>query len=74
MRIRRDARNKEKIVVNVGHSIFNRYCKVNVGLLLSKFGGGGHPGAGSCRFHADKADDYLPRILDALVKNEAIEN
>ena len=72
-RIRFDAADQDRIVVNVGHSIFNRNCKVNVGLLLSRFEGGGHPGAGSCRFPADKADEYLPRIIDTLVRNESIE-
>lgn len=73
MRIRYDARNKDKVVVNIGHSIFNRNCRVNVGLLLAKFEGGGHPGAGSCRFHKSKADDYLPQIIDVLLKNESNE-
>jgi len=73
MRIRYDARERDKIVVNVGHSIFNRQCRVNVGLLLSRFGGGGHPGAGSCRFPAEKADEYLPQIRAALVRNEPLE-
>lgn len=72
MRIRYDAMDREKIVVNIGHSIFNRNCNVNVGLLLSKFEGGGHPGAGSCRFHASKAETYLPQIIETLVKNKAI--
>lgn len=71
-RIRYDAKDIERVIVNVGHSIFNRRCNVNVGLLLSKFEGGGHPGAGSCRFHVSKSDKYLPRIIDALVRNEAI--
>ena len=74
MRIRYDPRDKDKVVVNVGHSIFNTHCKVNVGLLLSKFGGGGHPGAGSCRFHVSNSDEYISRILDALVRNEAVDN
>lgn len=30
-------------VVAVGHSIFNRTCKVNVGQLLAEYSGGGHP-------------------------------
>jgi hypothetical protein len=74
MRIRLDTRHPDKVVVNVGHSIFNSGCKVNVGVLLSKFGGGGHPGAGSCRFHISKSDDYISRILEALVRNETIDN
>ena len=72
-RIRYENADRQRIVVNVGHSIFNRNCNVNVGLLLSRFNGGGHPGAGSCRFPAEKADDYLPQILAALTRNEPID-
>lgn len=70
VRIRYEDRRKQAIVVNVGHSIFNRNCKVNAGLLLSGFGGGGHRGAASARFPVSKAASYLPRIVDALLKNE----
>ena len=60
----------DTIAVSVGHSIFNKNCLVNAGLMLSEFEGGGHRGAASCRFSAEKADDYIPRILDILLKNE----
>jgi len=73
VRIRHDANNVDKIAVNVGHSIFNRTCKVNVGMLLSRFEGGGHPGAGACRFHVSKAEEYLPQIIETLIKNEPLE-
>ncbi|MFO7687271.1 MAG: exopolyphosphatase [Desulfobacterales bacterium] len=73
VRIRCEARNPDMIAVNVGHSIFNRKCRVNVGLLLSRFGGGGHPGAGACRFHVSKAEAYLPQIIAALIKNDPLE-
>jgi nanoRNase/pAp phosphatase (c-di-AMP/oligoRNAs hydrolase) len=43
---------------------------VNVGLMLVHFGGGGHRGAGSARFHTSQSDDYISRIIDCLVKNE----
>jgi hypothetical protein len=62
--------SKDTVAVSVGHSIFNRKCRVNAGLMLASFEGGGHRGAGSCRFAAAKADDYIPRILDILLKNE----
>lgn len=62
--------SKDTIAVSVGHSIFNQSCRVNAGLMLASFEGGGHRGAGSCRFEASKADDYIPRILDTLLKNE----
>jgi nanoRNase/pAp phosphatase (c-di-AMP/oligoRNAs hydrolase) len=72
--IRYDNGNKEKVAVSVGHSIFNRNCNVNVGLMLSDFDGGGHRGAGSCRFHVSKADEYIPKILNILLKNQDNEN
>jgi oligoribonuclease NrnB/cAMP/cGMP phosphodiesterase (DHH superfamily) len=70
VRIRYEDRTKQMVVVNVGHSIFNPRCKVNVGLMLFHFGGGGHRGAGSARFHVDQSEDYISRIIDSLVKNE----
>jgi nanoRNase/pAp phosphatase (c-di-AMP/oligoRNAs hydrolase) len=56
--------------IKVGHSILNRGCKVNVGKMLSTFEGGGHPGAGACRFARYKATDYLNRIVQILQQNE----
>ena len=70
MRIRYEKTNREMTAVNIGHSIFNRSCNVNAGLLLADFGGGGHRGAASTRFETSEADDYLPRIIDVLQKNE----
>jgi len=70
MRIRFQEPSREIIAVSVGHSIFNPGCRVNVGVMLAAFEGGGHRGAASCRFAADKADDYIPTILDILLKNE----
>jgi nanoRNase/pAp phosphatase (c-di-AMP/oligoRNAs hydrolase) len=58
----------------VGHSIFNPSCNVNVGLMLSEFEGGGHRGAGACKIHVSKAEDYLQRIIGILLKNKPNEN
>jgi len=70
VRIRYEENNKEIIAVNVGHSIFNPHCNVNAGLLLADFGGGGHRGAASTRFHVSKAEEFIPQIIDTLLKNE----
>jgi nanoRNase/pAp phosphatase (c-di-AMP/oligoRNAs hydrolase) len=70
VKIRYEDQTRKRVVLNVGHSIFNPECKVNVGLMLAQFEGGGHPGAGSTRFQASKAEDYIPKILDILLKNE----
>jgi hypothetical protein len=59
-----------KLVVKVGHSILKSGCRVNVGKLLSNFHGGGHRGAGACRFPIDRTDRLLPQIMEALMANE----
>lgn len=69
VKIRLDTHRPDMVMISIGHSIFNRTCRVNVGQLLSRFEGGGHRAAGACRFHADKADLYIPQILDTLVQN-----
>ncbi len=68
VKIRYDNRDPKKLIVSVGHSIFNRSCKVNVGDMLSKFEGGGHEKAGACAFDAGKADEYIPGIISILKK------
>jgi len=73
MKIRMDEENRQKVIVSLGHSIFNRNCNVNVGKLLSRFEGGGHKGAAACSFHVDKFDDYLPQIMAVLLKNNSNE-
>ncbi len=73
VRIRYEDKNRETVAVSVGHSIFNPGCKVNAGLLLSDFDGGGHRGAASCRFHKSKAEEIIPQIIEALQKNECNE-
>ncbi|MBW1892737.1 MAG: exopolyphosphatase [Deltaproteobacteria bacterium] len=69
VKIRYDNDDREKVIVSVGHSIFNRNCNVNVGKMLSNFEGGGHRGAGACNFHVNKADEYILKIIDILIKN-----
>ena len=59
--------------VSVGRSIFNKTCRVNVGMMLSQFGGGGHAGAGACNFPAVYSDEYIPNILNVLEENKEME-
>ena len=73
VRIRYEDNDREMVAVSVGHSIFNAGCKVNAGLLLAEYEGGGHRGAASTRFHKSKADDYIPQIIDTLLRNECNE-
>ena len=57
------------VIAAVGHSIFNRTCKTSVGELMSKFGGGGHRGAGTCVLPLEKAADAIDEILFELQAN-----
>jgi len=57
------------VIAAVGHSIFNRTCKTSVGELMSRYGGGGHRGAGTCVLPVDKAADAIDEILFELQAN-----
>jgi hypothetical protein len=60
---------KEFVVAVIGHSIFNRTCKTAVGELAARYGGGGHPGAGSIPLDPETADEKLQEIIEELKKN-----
>ena len=73
VKIRYEKNNREKIIVSLGQNIFNSKGNVNLGYLVSKYGGGGHPGAGSCSFPAIGADEKIAEILKILSRNEKID-
>lgn len=74
IKIRYDQKNKNTVILSVGHSIFNKNCQVNAGLLLSRYHGGGHFGAAACSFPADLADTYIPEIIDTLKQNKPLRD
>lgn len=57
------------VIAAVGHSIFNRTCNTSVGDLMSRFGGGGHRGAGTCELPLEQAADAIDEILIELQQN-----
>jgi len=59
----------KSVIAAVGHSIFNRTCRTSVGELMSRFGGGGHRGAGTCVLPMEKAADAIDEILFELQQN-----
>ncbi len=63
-----------KVIVSVGHSIFNRTCEVNSGFLVANHGGGGHFGAGSCNFPTEEMEEHIRVIINTLVYNKEISN
>lgn len=58
--------DRKFVVAAVAHSIFNRTCKTNVGELMSRYGGGGHQGAGSTPLEPGSADEKLSELLVEL--------
>jgi hypothetical protein len=52
----------------LGHSIFRRTCKTNVGELAARYGGGGHKGAGSIPLMADP-DQQIAMVIGELKSN-----
>ena len=57
---------KQHVAVVVGHAIFNRTCQVNVGELMSEYGGGGHYGAGSALIWEESSAEEIREIIRKL--------
>ncbi len=57
------------VVAAIGHSIFNRTCKVNAGALCAQYGGGGHHGAGTAQLKPENAEAQIVEILTTLKAN-----
>lgn len=55
-------------VLLLGHSIFNRTCRTNVGELAARYGGGGHRGAGSIPL-MDEPDQQIKMVINELKAN-----
>lgn len=64
-----DGRKNEFVVCAVGHSIFNRTSKTDVGNLMSRYGGGGHRGAGTCQLPLADAEAKLAEIVETIRKD-----
>lgn len=74
LRLQYEDETRKTVVAHAGHSIFNPNCRVNLGLMLTEFGGGGHRGAAAGRFPSAEANQYIAKIIETLVKNEDNEN
>jgi nanoRNase/pAp phosphatase (c-di-AMP/oligoRNAs hydrolase) len=58
-----DGRNKQNCPIAVGHSVINRSSKTDVGALMLKYGGGGHPQVGTCQVDYDDTDRVVAEIV-----------
>ena len=72
LKVRYDKSEREKVIVSLGHNIFNRKSNVHLGHLVSQYGGGGHLGAGSCHFHISEANEKIDEIINILLTDVAI--
>ena len=61
-----DGKNKQFVMIAIGHSIFNKTSTVDVGRLALKYGGGGHKRAGTCQVSHENADKYILEIIEAV--------
>jgi hypothetical protein len=68
LRVHRGPR-PETVALAVGHSIFDRSSRTNVGVLMSRYGGGGHRGAGTCLIPAARADELIAEIVAVMKKD-----
>jgi len=72
VKIRNSEEEGGKVIASVGHSIFNRKCRVHCGKLVARFGGGGHFGAGSCSCTEKVFEDSIGSIISILRENAEI--
>jgi len=61
--------SRDHVAAAVGHSIFNRTSRTNVGFLMSRYGGGGHKGAGTCLLAAAEADVRIAEMIEIMKKD-----
>jgi hypothetical protein len=60
---------RDHVSVAMGHSIFNRTSRTTVGTLMSRYGGGGHKGAGHCLLPAAQAEEKIAEMIATLKKD-----
>lgn len=60
----------QNVAIAAGHSIINRTSTVDVGKLMSKYGGGGHTQVGTCQVSNDDADHIIEEIMEFFNSHE----
>jgi nanoRNase/pAp phosphatase (c-di-AMP/oligoRNAs hydrolase) len=59
-------KQKQNMVIAVGKSILDRTSPVDIGALMLGYGGGGHHAAGTCQVPAERAEQVLAEIAEAV--------
>lgn len=60
---------RDFVVAALGHNIFKRDCKTDVGALAARYGGGGHRAAGSVPLAVDQTDRCVAEMVEELKRN-----
>jgi nanoRNase/pAp phosphatase (c-di-AMP/oligoRNAs hydrolase) len=60
---------KQNSVLAIGKSIVDRSSPINVGELCLKYGGGGHPAAGTCQVDNRLAESTLAEVLTRIAES-----
>jgi len=62
-------RGGENVAISIGHSIFNRTSKTDVGALCAQYGSGGHKGAGTIQCSHEDAERVIGEVMDQIKKD-----
>jgi len=61
-------KNRQNVALSCGHSILNRTCKTDIGKLMLRHGGGGHPRVGTCQVPVENWQKVLDEIIESLIE------
>lgn len=64
-----DGRARLNCPIAVGHSVINRTSKTDVGSLMLKYGGGGHPQVGTCQVPYADADRVIGELVEKMKRD-----
>lgn len=62
-----DLKEEKGFLISAGHSVLNDSCKINIGSLMLKYGGGGRPHVGGCQIRNDENDEKLNAIINVII-------
>ena len=57
---------KQNTVATVGYSVLNRTATLDVGSLMLKYGGGGHPQVGTCQIPNEQSEEKIAELIEAI--------
>lgn len=60
------AANNSRTIFVVGKSVLDRTYSPDIGMIMKKYGGGGHSNAGTCQTTNDTADEIAKKLIGGL--------